>query len=69
MADIENMRELDLDDMAEVAGGSTKRKLKATGTANIRIGPGKDFAAIGRLSEGQTLDYLGKYKMDDNGVK
>lgn len=49
-------------------GSSDERKVKLTGSANVRSGPGLDFMTIGTASEGTTLTYKGETRKDDRGV-
>jgi uncharacterized protein YgiM (DUF1202 family) len=68
MADIENMQELNLDEMAEVSGGSSDQKIKATGELNVRTGPGLNYDVVGSISTGKTLEFVGMSKKDSRGV-
>jgi len=44
-------------------------KVYATGSANIRKGPGLDYSKIGAVKKGASLTYKGKTSTDDRGVK
>lgn len=73
MTDFENngnMIELDLADLESVSGGkkSSDQKIKATGDLNVRTGPGLDYAIIGSIKKGSTLEFLGEVKKDGRGV-
>jgi len=62
--------ELNEEQLDEVAGGkSSTEKVKATGNANVRTGPGLSYGVIGSISKGDTLTYLGIAKKDDRGVR
>lgn len=64
-----NAEELSLDAMEEVTGGKDAgQKIKATGNANVRKGPGLDYDTMGTVASGKTLTFLGFIKKDDRGV-
>ena len=68
-ANTNEMRELSLDAMEGVSGGAnTDQKIKATGDLNVRKGPGLDYAILGSISKGATLEFLGEVKKDSRGV-
>ena len=51
------------------SGGSGSGTVYASdGDTNVRSGPGLDFADIGTLKEGNSLDYLGSTSYDGRGV-
>ena len=50
-------------------GGSSSGSVTATGSVNLRTGPGLDYSKLGSVSEGTKLKYLGKTSTDDRGVK
>ena len=63
------MQELNLEAMEGVSGGkSTSQKIKATGDLNVRKGPGLDYAILGSIKKGSTLEFLGEVKKDNRGV-
>ena len=65
-----NIVELNEDVLEDVTGGKgDTEKVKATGNANVRTGPGLEYGIIGSISKGDTLKYLGTAKKDDRGVR
>lgn len=65
-----DMMELNLDEMGEVTGGkSANEKIKATGSVNVRTGPGLQYPSIGTIEKGDKLVFLGATKKDDRGVR
>lgn len=48
------------------SGGGTK--VRTTGSANVRRGPGLDYSIIGAVQEGTSLTYTGDTRKDDRGV-
>ena len=67
--EIKNFEELNLEDLDQVSGGkSTAQKLKATGDAYVRTGPGLSYDTIGVLYKGKTVDFTGEVKKDSRGV-
>lgn len=65
----ENMVELNPEELEEISGGkSAGQKIKATGSVNIRKGPGLDYAEMGAIGAGETLPFLGEVKIDNRGV-
>lgn len=63
------MQELNLDQLDEVSGGkSAGQKIKATGDLNVRKGPSLDYAILGSIKKGSTLEFLGELKKDNRGV-
>lgn len=69
--DIENNAvELNEEVLEDVTGGKgSSEKVKATGNANVRTGPGLEYGVIGSISKGDTLTFLGTAKKDDRGVR
>ena len=70
MDNIENLQNLEVlelneEELNEVSGG--KKRVMATSNANVRTGPGKEFAAIGKAIEGKTAVYTGETKSDKKG--
>lgn len=64
-----NVEELELDALEEVSGGKDAgQKIKATGNAHIRKGPGLDYDSMGTIAAGKTLTFLGFVKKDGRGV-
>ena len=47
---------------------SEKQTVRATGSANLRKGPGLDYAKVGGMTEGQTAKYLGETRIDGRNV-
>lgn len=45
----------------------TGRKVKATGSVNVRTGPGTGYKKLGTIYAGTTLKYRGKMSTDYNG--
>lgn len=43
-------------------------KVRITGSANVRSGPGLDYAILGSVESGTRLKYRGKTQKDDRGV-
>ena len=64
-----NAEELNLNALEDVTGGKdASQKIKTTGNANVRKGPGLDYAPLGTVSSGTKLTFLGIAKKDDRGV-
>ena len=64
-----NAVELDVEALEEVSGGKDAgQKIKATGNANVRKGPGLEYDSMGVLESGDKLTFLGIAKKDDRGV-
>ncbi len=68
---IHDIEELDLvelsdDELEEVAGGKKSIYVKAK-VANIRSGPGKEYAEIWAMGRDDELVYLGEKKKDKHG--
>ena len=51
------------------SSGNSSNTVTATGSVNLRSGPGLDYGKLGSVSEGTTLKYLGETSTDDRGVK
>ena len=64
-----NAVELDVEALENVSGGKDAgQKIKATGNANVRKGPGLEYDSMGVLESGDKLTFLGIAKKDDRGV-
>ena len=64
-----NVVELDAESLEEISGGKDAgQKIKATGNANVRKGPGLNYDSMGVLESGDKLTFLGIAKKDDRGV-
>ncbi|MBQ6373448.1 MAG: SH3 domain-containing protein [Clostridia bacterium] len=48
---------------------SAKNKVTATGSVNLRKGPGLKYGIIASIEKGSTLEYTGKSKKDGRGVR
>lgn len=70
MTDIEKNNsfvELDAQDLEQVSGGKTTTVTCSVGEANVRSGPGKDYAIIGHLYKGEKVTFKGEKKKDKEG--
>ena len=61
-----NVFELSTDEMEQVSGGR-KRMVTAITDANVRSGPGTEFAVVGRTIAGFSATYTGEKKKDSQG--
>ena len=50
------------------AAKASVKTVKATGDANLRKGPGLDFASVGTMKAGKTGTFLNESKKDNRGV-
>ena len=68
---LNNMEELDLNEMEEVAGGNFGGVgvVKTTGNVFIRKGPGLDYKEITSVPSGTKLEWTGATATDERGVK
>ena len=65
----ENMVELNPEELEEVSGGKgAGQKIKATGNVHVRKGPGLDYAEMGVINKGSTVEFLGEVKYDNRKV-
>lgn len=53
---------------ASKGGSASGERVRMTGNANVRTGPGLDYSTIGTVDEGTTLTYKGKSRRDERGV-
>lgn len=69
MENIENLEVLELnDEELELIAGGKHKYIMATSEANVRSGPGKEYASLGHAKEGKTAIYTGKTKSDKTGM-
>ncbi len=63
----ENLVELTDEELEEVAGGKKKSIYVKVNEANIRSGPGTEYAIVWGMGKGDELAYLGEKKKDKKG--
>ena len=63
----ENVVELNEEALAEVAGGKSAKYVLAVADANVRSGPGTEFAVVGHSVAGFSAKYTGEKKKDSKG--
>ena len=70
MENNENRVGLNVEELEEVSGGKggSGNFVKATGDVYVRTKPDKESKALGILSAGTTVSYLGSTKKDSRGV-
>ena len=59
--------ELNEEALEQVSGGKTTKITCIVEKANVRSGPGKEFAVIGHLYEHEKVDFKGETKKDKEG--
>ena len=61
------MTELNEEMLEEVSGGKIINVTCVVDKANVRTGPGKEFAIIGHIYAGEVVDFKGEMKKDKEG--
>ena len=62
-----NVIELNDELLEQVSGGKSETVKCKVSEANVRSGPGKDYAIIGHLYKGETVTFKGEKKKDKEG--